>query len=197
MSNSNYLGKQLNIANQLTNINAANASIATLKSGKITTSSLVETNGGITTKRVVAFGQTGFATMGATAATLVAFPGAAATGAALVTLPQGAIITNITADNNGTTVTNPGDLLIGLGAVNTNPTTTVMSVLASSNNINDPRGVYRKLSFTGPASVEGVVPPANVQVPVTGALNYLNVQHTGSAQTAGDLRVAVDYYLLH
>lgn len=200
MSNSNYLGKVQNSANQFTNLQSANANLGTVKSGILNAGVVVEDNGGILRRRVVAFGQTGFATVGdGVSATLVAYPGAAATGVALVSLPAGAIITNIYADNNGTTVTNPGDLQIGLGAVNSALTTEVMRVTGANTSINDPRGVYRPLwgSFTGTTGIEGEVPPANVQVPVTGVVNYLNVTHTGSAQTAGDLRVAVDYYLMH
>lgn len=198
-TNSSFLGKINNSAGQMSDLSVSDARTANLSAGNLAAANLTVKTGNVTYARTVGFASTAFATATAGSYTLLSSNGqpapSASTDSNVVTLPAGAVITRVIMDNNGTTLAGGTSYAVSVGAFNGAASVTPMAATALAVvNGGGTSGVIVQNTATNAVAGAGVAPLAGSIVPAS-PNNYLNVTLVGT-NTAGDLRVTVDYYLL-
>ena len=194
--NSGFLGQVKSLAGPLTDVHGSDGRFSNLKTTNVEASSLSLSSRGVTENTLIAFGSTGFATAAVGSLTLNRRPRAAAASAStdpiVASLPAGAVITSVTIDNNGTTITSGGSatLAITMGAFNGAASTTPVAATAIAV-ANAATGA--EVSGFGTAVGSAAVAPVAASVVPASPNNFLNVTVATAALTAGDLRVVVKY----
>lgn len=195
-TNSSFLGKINNSAGQMSDLSVSDARTANLSAGNLAAANLTVKTGNVTYGRTVGFASTAFATATAGSYTLLSSNGqpapSASTDSNLVTLPEGAVITRVIMDYNGTALAGGTSYAVTVGAYNGAASITPMAATARA--AIGTSGVIVQNTATNAVAGDGVAPLAGSIVPAS-PNNYLNVTLVGT-NTAGDLRVTVDYYLL-